>query len=288
MLNKRQLLSNLKKDIKALEFKVEHKLFFNFINVIAIGLIKLGIAIDYAIPFILSIILIFNMHSKQGQTAFAIDQVTEKAKIETFDTSTGIHMENRSFDYDYDNRSFEHSTAWYVNEYGLYERTVTTYQINDSIDLNNLDSIFKMTKEQVEKSFTILNIEKIKKNKLTEEDKIYDEDMLIIINYIEDEENFIVREETSGENLSTTIWTIFLSLCWGNNFRIIGKIFVKTYVRDKLKAQEANFRPLTKEEFEKLKKILELKKENLSLLEPTEQYETNNENTESIRRIRRI
>lgn len=288
MLSKQQLLSNLKKDIKSLEFKVEHRLFFNIINVIAIVLIKLGISIDYAIPFILSTILIFNIHSKQNHTPFAIDQVTEKAKIELFDTSSGIHIENRSFDYNYDNRSFEHSTAWYVNEYGLYERTVTTYQINDSIDLNNIDSIFKMTKEQIEKSFTILNIEKIQKNKLTEEDKIYVEDMLIVINHIEDEEKFIVREETSGENLITTILTIILSLFWGNNFRLAGKIFVKTYVRDKLNAQEANFRPLTKEEFEKLKKILELKKENLSLLEPTEQYETNHENTESIRRVRRI
>lgn len=275
MKNNNELVEKLTKDVNTLENKIENRKLYNVRNFAIKALLKSGIALDYALPFILAAIIFANSQASKGNTPFHIDEITEKAGIETIDTSSGIHLEHVSYDFDYDDELIEHSTGWYVNDKGLYERTITSYRLNDEINLEETDKIMAMTKEELEQVLVITNVRTIKKNTLTPEDSIYNEDAIIVINHSESETESITRMETSSENVWGSIWYIILALCWGNNFRNIEKIFVRTYLRDRLREYEPLFRQINKEELETMRKILKVKQENLALItgetSPTEE-----------------
>lgn len=278
--NRQQLLNKLSNDIKKMENEIEHKKRYNLRNSIVRALIKSGIAIDYALPFILATIMVSTGFKENAP--FHIDEIREKAAIETIDTSNGIHLEHISYASSYNEEAIEHSTGWMINNQGLYERTVTSYRLDSSIDLNDTDKILSMSKEEIENLLVITNIQTIRKNTLTPEDMIYDSNCLIVINHTISDDVTVVREETIVENIVNSIGFIFLSLCWGYNIRLIGKIFVKTYLRDKLREYEPLYIQINNETIETMKNVLEIKKQNLAMINES----TNN--TEYLYRLRKV
>lgn len=79
---------------------------------------------------------------------------------------------------------------------------------------------------------------------------------------------------------------VLLTLCWGNNFRNIEKIFVKTYIRDILRKYEPSFRQITIEELDTMRDILKLKQENLAML--NSEPKNSNENNGYSRKLRKV
>lgn len=274
MIDNNELMKKLTKDANRLQNKIEHRKLYNIRNAVVRSLIKSGIAVDYALPFIIVAMIIANAQTSKGNAPFRVDEIVEKAGIETIDTSSGIHLEHLSYDFDYDDELIEYSTGWIVNEQGLYERTVTSYRLNDDIDLENKEKILEMTKDDIENALVITDIKTVKKNALNPEDQIYNSDAIIVIDHSESEEETITRLETKSENFWHSLWYIVLVLSYGNNVRLLEKIFVKTYMRDKLREYEPSFRKINKEELDTMKKILKMKQENLSML--------NNDNNSSI------
>lgn len=266
MIDNNELMKKLTKDANRLQNKIEHRKLYNIRNAVVRSLIKSGIAVDYALPFIIVAMIIANAQTSKGNAPFRVDEIFEKAGIETIDTSSGIHLEHLSYDFDYDDELIEYSTGWIVNEQGLYERTVTSYRLNDDIDLENKEKILEMTKDDIDNALVITDIKTVKKNALNPEDQIYNSDAIIVIDHSESEEETITRLETKSENFWHSLWYIVLVLSYGNNVRILEKIFVKTYMRDKLREYEPSFRKINKEELDKMKKILKMKQENLSML----------------------
>lgn len=274
MIDNNELMKKLTKDANRLQNKIEHRKLYNIRNAVVRLLIKSGIAVDYALPFIIVAMIIANAQTSKGNAPFRVDEIVEKAGIETIDTSSGIHLEHLSYDFDYDDELIEYSTGWIVNEQGLYERTVTSYRLNDDIDLENKEKILEMTKDDIDNALVITDIKTVKKNALNPEDQIYNSDAIIVIDHSESEEETITRLETKSENFWHSLWYIVLVLSYGNNVRLLEKIFVKTYMRDKLREYEPSFRKINKEELDTMKKILKMKQENLSML--------NNDNNSSI------
>lgn len=274
MIDNNELMKKLTKDANRLQNKIEHRKLYNIRNAVVRSLIKSGIAVDYALPFIIVAMIIANAQTSKGNAPFRVDEIAEKAGIETIDTSSGIHLEHLSYDFDYDDELIEYSTGWIVNEQGLYERTVTSYRLNDDIDLENKEKILEMTKDDIDNALVITDIKTVKKNALNPEDQIYNSDAIIVIDHSESEEETITRLETKSENFWHSLWYIVLVLSYGNNVRLLEKIFVKTYMRDKLREYEPSFRKINKEELDTMKKILKMKQENLSML--------NNDNNSSI------
>ena len=270
-MNKVSLVKKLTYDVKKLENKIEHRKLYNIRNYIIKTLIKSGIAVDYALPFIITAIIVASGESAlKGDLPFHIDEVTEKARVETIDTSNGTHIEHISYDFDYDEEIIEHSTGWVKKDKNLYERTLTSYRLSDDIDLSDTNKVLSMTKEEIEKILVVTNVKKISKNTLTPEDEMYDKDAIIIINHTESEDDKITRKETIGENALNSILYIILTLGWGFSLGKLGKIFIKTYFRDILKEYEPLFNPINKEDLEAMKRMLEVKKENLSMISETE------------------
>lgn len=286
MKNNNKLVKKLTKDIDRLQNKIEHRKLYNIRNFVVKVLLKSGIAIDYALPFIFAAIIIANSQASKGNAPFRIDEIIEKAGIETIDTSNGIHIEHISYDYNYDDELIEHSTGWIINEKGLYERTVTSYRLNDEFDLEDTQKIMSMTKEGVDQALVITNIKTIMKNTLTPEDSFYNSDAIIVINHSESEDETFTRLETKSENAWHSIWFIVGMLLWECNFRNIEKLFVKTYIRDRLREYEPLFRQINKEELETMRKILKAKHENLSMIKS--ESDTLEKVEEYSRRLRRI
>ena len=276
MYSRSGLVNMFSRDVKTLENRIKHRKIYNILNFIVKLVLKSGIAIDYMLPFMLASFMVANLHSAKGNAPFRVDEITEKASIETIDTSNGIHLENVSYDFSYDDELIEHSTGWIINDKGLYERTVTSYRISDEIDFSETDKILSMSKEEIENILVITNVQTICKNTLTPEDKIYAEDALIIINHYKSDDETIVRQETLSENLLYSIGFIVMVLLCGNTLRNIEKLFVKTYIRDILKSYEPLFRQINKKELEKMRRILEVKKQNLAMI-----GETSNNNEEN-------
>ncbi len=267
MENSDKLFKKFSKDVKRLQNQIEHVRLYNIRNYVMKALIKSGIVVDYALPFIIATIMIANFQISTGNAPFRVDKVNKKAKIETIDTSSGFHIENISYDYYYDDEILEHSTGWIINDNGLYERTVTSYRLNDQIDLSNIEKVLSMSKEEIEKILIVTNIKTIRQSSLNPEDYIYDSEALVIINHADSENDFITRNETPTENVINSLLFIIESLFFGSSFRVIEQRFVKIYIRDRLKECEPIFKLINNEELENMKKILEIKKQNLSMID---------------------
>ena len=274
-MNNSNLIDTLNKEKRRLEYKIEHRKLFNIKTAIIRWLIKSGIAVDYALPFLVTGVIIGYAEVSSGNPPFLIDVKTEYAKVETIDTSSDIHLKNVSYDEDYSEKSFEYSTGWIINSKGLYERTATIYQIDDSIDLKDTEKIFSMTKEEVEKIVKISNIKTIQKNILDSDDYLYKEAAFIIINNYESKEDYASRLETTGENIARSLAYLFMTFGFGYlNYGMINMI-IKNPIRDKLKVYEAKYKRIDKDDIEKLKELLELANQNISMI--SDSQDNNNE-----------
>ena len=166
MRNGHELFNKLSKDVERLQNRIEHVKLYNIRNYVVKALIKSGIVVDYSLPFILTTIIIANLQISKGNAPFHIDEVAEKAKIETIDTSSGMHVERISYDFRYTDEVLEHSTGWIINENGLYERTSTSYRLNNQIDLSDTEKVLSMSKEEIENILVVTNIKTIRKSSL--------------------------------------------------------------------------------------------------------------------------
>lgn len=267
MLDNKDLVQKITNDVNKLQDKIENRQLYNIRNFVIRMLLRSGIVIDYALPFILSAVVIGYLQSSKGNTPFHRDEVIEKASVETIDTSSGIHLERKSYDFNYNNELVEHSTGWIVNDEGLYERTVTSYKLNDNVDINDTEKILSMTKEEIDKALVITDVNTIKKNTLTPEDTIYNSDAIIVINHSESDE--MVTTNLEGKDVNAFLSTIYLIIvfCCGKGTMHIENLFVKTQIRDIFKQYVYLFRPIKKEELETMRKILEIKQENLAMLD---------------------
>lgn len=260
-----ELIEKLTNDINKLQNKIEHRKIYNVRNFVIKSLIKSGVAFDYALPFIVSAMILANSPLEKGNAPFQIDEVVQKAEIETIDTSSGRHLEYISYDASFDDKLIEYSTGWIINDYGLYERTVTSYRLR--VNLEETEKILSMTKAELEGILTVTNVRTIQKNSLDPEDNIYEDDAIIVVDYIESNDKTLTRLETDRENVSHSFLCVLLTLILGWCIVCGKKVIFKTYIRDQLRGYESYFRQINEEELEKMKKILELEQKNLSMLE---------------------
>ena len=261
-----ELIEKLTNDINKLQNKIKHRKIYNVRNFVIKSLIKNGIAFDYALPFIVSAMILASSPLEEGNAPFQIDEVVQKAEIEMIDTSSGRHLEYISYDTSCDDKLIEYSTGWIINNYGLYERTVTSYRLNYEVNLEETEKILSMTKAELEGILTVTNVRTIQKNSLDPEDSIYDDDAIIVVDYIESNDKTLTRLETNRENISHSFLCVLLTLILGWCIVCGKKVIFKTYIRDQLRGYASYFRQINEEELEKMKKILELEQKNLSML----------------------
>lgn len=269
MSDRNKLVNILTNDIKQLENKIEHRKFYSVRNFVVKSLIRSGIAIDYALPYILATILVFQYQASRGNIPFRFDDIKVRTGIETIDTSTGIHLEHISEAFDYDYVILEHFTGWSINDDGLYERVVTSYRMNFEIDLSDIKNVLFMSKDEIDNIFEVFDVQTINKTNLNYEDSVYNEEAIILISQVYSNDNIITRKESLGENVFNSLAFLLGVFLLGSCFKNIAKCFIKIDIRDRLKVYESLFNEINLQELEK---ILEIKKQNLALITSSDEY----------------
>lgn len=262
MTDREKLIKTLRKEIKTLEKQIKNIEFHNSKIVLKTNFIKTRLVLNRISPFVLAGVISFGAVSGLGFNPFSNEKVKEKSKIEYSSTSTGLNKKSTSYDREYNN-SFYHTTGWELNKNGLYERTVTYYELDTSIDLSDIDNILSMSKEEIEDKLNVINIEKIQKSSLSVDDEIYNEDMVVVTKSVEDEENYVFHDETFFENLIDVGFYLIGVIAFGLSIRIINKKVLK--IDEKL--NEKNCLSVEEFDIDTLLGILEMKKHNLEMLE---------------------
>ena len=110
----------------------------------------------------------------------------------------------------------------------------------------------------------------IQKNILNDEDKIYDEDMLIITRSLEDEDDFKMRNETFFENILDVGFWIALTIVFGATINVINKKLFK--LDEKLKTIDESI-VIEEVDVSTISEVLKVKKHNLEMIKGTDRSE---------------
>ena len=265
LMSSNKIVREFTKDVNDLQFKIEHRKLYNTRTFLMRLLIKSGMALNRSFPFILSSALVLNSSSYKENKVFQRDVVSKPAYIQSIDMSNGGHEDNVCAN---NGRNMvEYSTGWSINNQGLYERTVVSFNVNKKINLKNLDDVLKMTEEELKELLTVSNVKTITQRELSEEDRMYDEVTVIVTQYVKSKDVEVLRQETSKENFEHSVAYIFSTCLFAVWFMKIKKFLIKTVIEDKLEDSLTMHRYIHEIELEDLENILEIKKDNLSLLQ---------------------
>ena len=253
----------LTKDIEDLEYKIVHRKEFNKKNTFKYVLIKSAMILEMALPFALGSLVTFSLFKTYNRTPIKKDIIHDKPSIQLELDSLGNEYKNISFDTKYEDNSLEYSTSWeYID--GFYERIEYIYDIE--LDNTDYENVINLSKEEIDSMFKLVNIKKYRKNVLTDDDQIYNDNYLILHQVIDDKEYYKFRKETDLENLIETLLFLLLVYCEGKLVEAIGGLFIKKSLKNHLNKESLKYRPISKKEVETLKQILEQKKANIKLL----------------------
>ena len=260
-----KILKDFSKDIDNLQFKIEHYKLYNIYTFFVRLLLKNGIMISKGFPFILSSVIVLNSSTYKNNKIFKRDIVQKPGYIQTIDMTNGNHEENVCVEKG--KNKIEYSNGWTINNQGLYERIVVSFKVNNRVDLENLDDILNMPEDKLRELLTVKEVKTVIRKELSEEDKIYNDDTIIVTQYIKSKDVEVLRKETGKENFEHSmmyILSVWLFTIW---FKKVKKFLIKTVVEDKLGDNLAMHQYVYEVELDDLKKILEVKKDNLMLLQ---------------------
>lgn len=265
---KNKIVERLNDEVNELKFQINHRELYNFRNFLINFLARIGIIINKWFPFALAYIIVFNSNAYKKNKPFQKDMVSRTAYIQSVDTSKGDH--HKEVCSQHEQTKFEYSTAWTINDLGMYQRTVTTYKVNDKIDLNNLDEVLNMTKDEVEEVLKVLDAKVITKRWLNDSDKVYDENVLTITQYVKSKDDEVLRLENNLEVIShTALFMLIVFMCTGV-FVNIKKVLIKNVIKDKLNDIIVAHKYISAADYNNIKKILEIKQANLELVQEKE------------------
>ena len=266
MITKEEIYNYLNSEEKELNEKISNLKMYNLKNYFKRRGIDTAFFLHRAAPFALATVIAsstFPMMS--AKKPFYRDTIIEKASIRSIDTSTGYHYQSRSFDYEYNTNKLEYSTGWTLDN-NLYTRNIISYEIDNSIDLEDLESLLTKTDQELRESLHIINIETISKIELSPEDELFNEPAIIVTRSFQSDDLSYERKETFSEDLWTSVVYIAYIAMVGFGLASIRNIIFKRKVEDNLKKLKNKYRKIDAKEIEELKKLLLIKQENLRLL----------------------
>ena len=272
-----QIVKKLESDIRSYEKKTKN----HYSNLFMRALFSTGGVVYQILPYAMTSIVLFNSKLFEDSKPFYLDEVRTPMSHKVTQSSTGSYEDKYSYDIVYDTHLFEYSTGWKKLDNGLYERTVTCYIIDEDLDLTDCDEIFRMTKEELLKSFKILNVKTIRKNKLDEEDHHFDQDAIVIVDSFLSENDYLSSYESKSKNVFDSLFFIIISLLGGSLTSVVIKKITKNKIPTLLNQGKTKYRNLSAAEINEIKEIIAQKKSDLELLT------TSQNSNEDDRRIRR-
>lgn len=262
-----ELLELLKKEVSDTQNYINEKENFTFKQYLMSLLVKSGIGLKYAFPFLVGACISIYVNHNYLNNTLGIDRLRVNSSKMTTMTSTGLVLEKKSYDNNYNDNTIKHSTGWNIDSNGLYVRIETTYDIENEERYMDLDVIKTMTKEYLDSIFNKSNIEVIKKKNLSQEDYIYNKEMLIFNYSYVDTEDYIYRDETARENFYNSLNIVFFAFVIDGITRLVISKSIDNKVTKKLEDLKIKYKILSSDEYSEMLRILNLKKDNLKLIE---------------------
>lgn len=243
------ILNKLKKDLNIMKKELKYRKLY---SIYRHGVVPLGCSLIRLCSYILASTIAFNCASFCKLTPFQFEESDRKSY--TVNTSTGLNYEKTLEIKDSAPVYFKHTTGWYQNEMGIYEQVITDYEINN-IDFSNVEYLLSLKEEEINKLFVVKNVNVIQKQTLNEDDKLYNEEMLII------ETNNNITNELTREVFEIAFFLGFSVLIL-KVFKKLKKLLLKTKVSTYLDGIN-NIYDYTVVDLEE---IIKIKEENINLL----------------------
>ena len=262
-MNQKKLLRKLRNDLVELDKIQKYSSFYNIKYKVLSFLFRMGIFVDFSLPFITSGMMTFFMFPSNNKP-FVVDKVSVVAKRVVMDDSLGFHRYLVGFNLDYKDE-LKYSDGWFVNGYGLYERNVTSYDV-DNINLDKKNIIFDMSKEEMDSNFNIKSVEKIQQIALNDRDSFYNEPVISIISVSDFPTWSINENESTNRNLVVTLGYLLITISIGSIICVIKQDYVKRYLERKLEDLKICYGYLdidSNVDFDKIKAVME---DNLELV----------------------
>lgn len=239
--SKSQKIKDLKKEKRILQIKAN----------VTETLLKLGIKVEYAFPFILSAIIAITIHNTT-MPSYIIDENFSLSK-----SSQSAQEEN--------SKTFIYSTPWQYNDQLSLERKEITFILKDDINLEEVEQILRMTPEELKKAFKVHKVKTIKPLNNKDIDSTFEKEMVIIPSMMLGEENKLIRSETRKEISSRLLLYLTYSFLIGLVFKNLEDALTHTYVRDQLKEKLSNIEESHSEEIKSLNDMIkeEMRTENI-------------------------
>lgn len=262
-----ELTENYIKNTVKLEKKFKYSNFYKIYYNTAKLLLRLGVNAVRILPFLVTGSIFLSGFTLLNHSPFILDEnIVYANELMTY-YSNNYQTDVVSFDKNF-NTSLKHTTKWEKVAENLYERKVTSYYISEE-EIINEQYILSLSKEELDRLYKIINVETIIKDEISNEEKIYNENMTVLgINKGKSKSDYRAEEQNAVINifcdflpflfLSITSGSFFLSITSDKQKEIyeilINRLYKKSSIFYGNKHDEMN-------------KILELRKNNLELLE---------------------
>ena len=245
----------INRDIKCNKKIIKYKQLYSVKSLIIKLILKSGILLNYAYPYILSMLIMLNSNFYKKHKPFDYS-LARKIKIEKIYDSNN----NKYINYDskmiYNNDYLIYRTPWELID-GKYISKETIFML-DQEELNKhiLPSLLKMDYDEIKSFLKIKNVETIFKN-----EENLDDAQVIVVLHDETVSSKIVRQI----DIYSTLY-IILVLLEGLGISKFNKIIFKNYINDKLNELDKYPIIYSKKEIDMLNEIIENDRENLKYI----------------------
>jgi hypothetical protein len=286
VVTKEDIFEKIEKEVKDLDEKVNNFKMYNAKAFLRRSGLRTCLVIRKTLPFFVASFIAINLPFFKSNMPFIRETRTKGANIAIMDSSNGFHEEYTSFSNDYDYKEIHYSSAWNLDEYGLYTRTVQVFKFDDSfINEYSQEELFNMPVEEISKLLILDTTKKVTKTKLTNEDFIYKEPAIVIFNNTVSSTLTVEEKESVLEDIFNTLFYFILGAVGGLGLDFTANIIFKRKLQNKLKDLIVQNRSITPQELDSLRQKLQLHQENLELLQ--EESPIPRENFEMRKRVQR-
>lgn len=267
MLEKKELLENLKKDLNKLDFKVKHPHLYNAQVRTKKYLLTAGMLLVFSIPTVFAVTGAEVSCNEINHNPFKKDMVEVYEEVGTTRTSNGYFSEERLIYYGINEftNSLSISTGWQLNSNGNYERTETYFNHSD-LDLSDYETILAMSEDEIRENFKVTKKNTIQKSKLSDNDDMYNEDAIIINYHYKNKDVSELVEESSDRNGLSIVLFLLMTAGYTWLIRKGVKIIFKKFPSDRIKEKIETYTYVTKKDLEELQELLKTKKTNYDML----------------------
>ena len=271
MITKEEIYNHFNQEVVDLEQKIKNIKIHNLKSFWKRSEIKTILMIHRLLPFALATMIISSSNTLENRKILKRNYINGKSQILSTDRLTEYHHEFSTLNHQNNINKIEYTTGWSSNKDNSYSRTIITYEIDNNIDLTDLSSIQNKSKEELEKSLHIIDVQTITKTELNADDQLYREPVIIITrNFLPENKN-----QKKEEILFSLLYIILITFL-GTGINTIRRIILQERIETKLKKLLVRYKKIEESEIAELEEILAIKKENLNLLENNSSTNINN------------